>query len=155
MVPSSESSGSRAAVLCVDDDAVLLRQIARCLSPEFRVVTALDGATGLERLEQAGPFAVVIADLKLPGMSGSTFLAEVKTRAPDAARILITGLTRVAGIDEVVKSGQIFRFITKPCSIDELLDAGSGGRGSQPERRRETLSAGRSRKHARGPRAAT
>jgi DNA-binding NtrC family response regulator len=112
---------SRPAVLFVDDDAVLVRLLAQSLSTEFRVVTAHDGATGLRILEQAGPFAVVIADLKMPGMSGSTFLVEVRSRAPEIVRVLLTGCSHVVGAAEAVKTGQVFRFLTKPYSTEDLL----------------------------------
>ena len=93
------------------------------LSPEFRVIIAENGAAGLAQLEQSGPFAVVIADLMLPGMSGSTFLAEVRSRAPHVTRVMLTGCSQVAGAAETVKTGQVFRYITKPCSPEELLQA--------------------------------
>ena len=59
----------------------------------------------------------------LPGMSGSTFLAEVRSRAPQVTRVMLTGCSQVAGAAEAVKTGQVFRYITKPCSPEELLEA--------------------------------
>ena len=117
---AARSPVSPAQVLCVDDDPMLRALFVRVLSQEFHVVTAENGAIGLERLAQSGPFAVVIADLAMPGMSGSTFLSEVRHRAPDVVRVMLTGCATV-GAAEAVKTGQVFRFINKPCAPRELL----------------------------------
>ncbi len=103
MLPTVESpTHGRAAVLCVDDEVTLLDFFTRVLSPEFRVVLAHDGATALELLGGCGPFAVVVSDLSMPGMSGSTFLAEVRSRDPQTVRVMLSGCDHVGGATEVV-----------------------------------------------------
>src|SRR5205085_7656633 len=87
----------------------------------FEVVTAPSGPEGLEQIEHAGPFAVVIADLTMPGMSGSVFLSEVRLRAPATVRIMLTGCAQVVGADEAVRQGHVFRFVSKPCTPQALL----------------------------------
>jgi DNA-binding NtrC family response regulator len=128
------------AVLCVDDESVVLKLFARVLSPEFRVEVASDGRSGLELLETSGPFAVVIADLSMPGTSGSTFLAEVRHRTPKTIRVLITGCGHVGGAAESVAAGHVHYFLTKPCSQEELLrvvrDGAAQHRRLVAERRR-------------------
>jgi DNA-binding NtrC family response regulator len=84
-------------------------------------VTAQNGAAGLELLDRRGPFTVVIADLTMPGMSGSTFLAEVRIRAPEVVRVMLTGCSHLVGGAEAVKTGQVFRLVPKPCSPQDLL----------------------------------
>ena len=67
-------SDTRVAILCVDDDPRLLDGLSRALRQDFAVTTALSGAAGLEALLSSGPFAVVVADIRMPGMDGATFL---------------------------------------------------------------------------------
>lgn len=120
---SGPSPSDLATILCVDDDPDVLRVMVHALSREFQVVTAGDGAEALKQLDRSGPFAVVVADLNMPGMSGSTFLAEVRERAPETVRVMVTGCTHVVGAPQVTTDGTIFRFITKPFLPPELLEA--------------------------------
>jgi DNA-binding NtrC family response regulator len=120
--PDESSAFPRARILCVDDEAPIRRFLVRLLTPEFDVVTAKNGAAGLELLERAGPFAVVLSDLSMPGMSGSTFLAEVGIRAPATVRVMISGRPHVVGVAEAVETGHIFRFVSKPCPPARLVE---------------------------------
>ena len=109
------------AILCVEDDPAIRALLVRALSRSFEVAAAADGAAGLALLESSGPFAVVIADLVLPGMSGSTFLAEVRARTPRSVRILLSGSPRIGGMDQVVQEGLIYRFLAKPFSASAIV----------------------------------
>ncbi len=76
---------------------------------------------------EQGPFAVVVSDLKMPGMSGIEFLAQVRTREPDTVRILLTGNAELHTAIDAINEGQIFRFLTKPCSPETLAEALKAG----------------------------
>ena len=54
-------------------------------------------------------------------MNGATFLNEARQLAPDTTRILLTGYADVETAISAVNTGQVFRFLTKPCPTDELL----------------------------------
>ena len=78
-------------LLIVDDEPIILKALSRALTRRgFDVVTARDGAHALELLGRLAPHAV-ISDYSMPGMDGEALLAEVKVRAPDARRFLLTG----------------------------------------------------------------
>lgn len=114
-------------ILCVDDDANILASFQRNLRRQFNISVALGGEEGLQALKDKGPFAVVISDMKMPGMNGIQFLSKVKSQAPDAVRIMLTGNADVTTAVEAVNEGNIFRFLTKPCTLECLakaLDAG-------------------------------
>jgi CheY-like chemotaxis protein len=78
-------------VLCVDDQPEVLTAYRAFLGPKFRVTTAEGGGAALAGLAEQGPFAVVVADLHMPGMDGIRFLAAVRERYPDTLRVLLTG----------------------------------------------------------------
>lgn len=110
-------------VLCVDDEPVLLDILKRSLVPEFEVVTAKNGHAALEILGPSGPFAVVVSDLAMPGMSGGELLRHVQVAAPEVVSILLTGCSEVEAAATALNAGRVFRFVTKPCSPEKILQA--------------------------------
>jgi len=113
----------RPRVLFVDDEPAVLEALAANLRRTHEVVTANGGAAGLEYLRAQSDFAVVVSDMRMPKMDGTTFLALARDAAPDATRILLTGHTDLEAAIKVINHGQIFRFLTKPCSRDTLRSA--------------------------------
>jgi DNA-binding NtrC family response regulator len=113
-------SESRPMVLCVDDEARVVEGLALHLRKDYYVHTALGGEEGLTKLKELGGVAVVISDMRMPGMDGATFLKRVMRQYPDATRILLTGETGRDAAVQAVNEGQIFRFLTKPCPPEQL-----------------------------------
>ena len=110
-------------VLCVDDEPRVLEGLALNLRRHFQVITAAGAAEGVEAVTRGGPFAVVVSDMRMPGMDGATFLSRVRQLAPDTVRILLTGQADLDSAILAVNEGQIFRFLTKPCAPNLLLRA--------------------------------
>lgn len=110
-------------ILFVDDDANILHSFKRNLRKRFQIDTALGGEDGLRILAERGPFAVVISDMRMPGMDGTKFLSHVFETSPDTVRILLTGQADMNDAIAVVNEGQIFRFLTKPCPTEKLVPA--------------------------------
>jgi response regulator RpfG family c-di-GMP phosphodiesterase len=107
-------------ILCVDDDENILAAYQRQMRKQFQIETALGSEAGLQIISSGKSFAVVISDLRMPGMDGIEFLARVKQILPDAVRIMLTGNADLQAAIEAVNHGNIFRFLTKPCS-NEIL----------------------------------
>jgi len=120
MSGAQERSVNKTRVLCVDDEPQVLQGLALHLRQRFEVVSATSGAQGLELVASAGPFAVVLSDMRMPGMDGAAFLAKVRETAPDTVRMLLTGHAEVNAAIAAVNQGQIFRFLVKPCPPDQL-----------------------------------
>ena len=110
-------------ILFVDDNPNLLTSCERTLRRHFQVETAEGGEAGLVKLAGRGPYAVVVADRQMPGMDGIEFLGNVRKRAPDTIRIMLTGNADLEGAIRVVNEGNIFRFLTKPCAPEVLIRA--------------------------------
>jgi DNA-binding NtrC family response regulator len=110
-------------VLFVDDDRNLLRGYARLLGRRFAVTSACGGHEGLEVLRRQGPFAVVVADKRMPLMDGDSFFAQLEALAPKAVRIMLTGDSDQGTAEQAVKEGRIFRYLVKPCPHDLLVAA--------------------------------
>jgi len=110
-------------ILFVDDEASVLDGYRRILHQHFALSTALSGEEGLAAIQANGPYAVVISDMRMPGMNGSDFLAQVRRRAPDSVRMLLTGHADLDAAIDAVNRGNIFRFLTKPCDKPDLIEA--------------------------------
>jgi response regulator RpfG family c-di-GMP phosphodiesterase len=111
-------------VLCVDDEPRVLEGLRDSLRRSFDVHVAESGAAGLALLERdPDGYAVVISDMRMPGMSGAAFLSQARRVAPNAVRMLLTGHADLDAAIAAVNDGQLFRFLTKPCSREELLRA--------------------------------
>lgn len=110
-------------VLCVDDEPNLLRGIGLHLRRDYEVFGATNGNVALQLIQSKGPFAVVLSDYRMPGMNGATFLSEVKRLYPDTVRMMFTGHMDIKAAVEAINSGQIMRFLLKPCSPVEIKAA--------------------------------
>jgi DNA-binding NtrC family response regulator len=114
-------------ILFVDDESNILDAYKRQLKKQFPVETALGAEEGLNAITKKGPFAVIVSDLRMPGMDGNQFLAKVKEAAPESIRMMLTGYADFKTAMEAINSGSIFRLLTKPCAKETLADALSEG----------------------------
>ena len=110
-------------VLFVDDEPQVLEGIQRSLRKRVELQTAASGAEGLRLIAEQGPFALVISDMRMPGMSGAQFLAKVRELQPDIVRMILSGQSDMQATIDAVNQGHIFRFLSKPCAGDQLMSA--------------------------------
>jgi response regulator RpfG family c-di-GMP phosphodiesterase len=108
-------------ILFVDDDPNLLAALSRSLRKLFTFDTALGGAEALQKIDNSGPYAVVVADQTMPGMSGVEFLETVRDVAPDTVRLMLTGNADQKSAVDAVNRGSVFRFLNKPCPPEVLV----------------------------------
>jgi response regulator RpfG family c-di-GMP phosphodiesterase len=114
-------------VLLIDDDERVLHAYHRVLRRQFPLEVAMGGEQALQALEQHGPFAVIVADMRMPGMSGLDVLEEAVKLAPDAVRIMLTGNQDQKTAMDAVNRGHVFRFLSKPCETAQLAEAIQAG----------------------------
>lgn len=114
-------------ILFVDDEQSVLSGIERQLHDEYEVVTASSGPAGLKIIEERGPFAVVVSDMRMPEMDGAQFLASVRMKSPETERVLLTGHADIDAAIAAVNDGQIFRYLVKPCGREVLVEALEAG----------------------------
>ena len=114
-------------ILFVDDDPDVLAGFQRSLRKAFKLDTAVGGATALATMRGRSPYAVVVADMQMPGMNGVEFLMELEKMAPDTIRIMLTGNADQRTARDAVNQGHIFRFLTKPCPPEELVSVLQAG----------------------------
>lgn len=110
-------------ILLVDDELNVLIAYQRNLRSRFDLSIAESGEAGLAVINESGPFAVIVSDYNMPIMNGIEFLRNVKNLAPDSIRIMLTGQADLQSAINAVNEGNVFRFLTKPCSHELLLNS--------------------------------
>src|SRR6266550_5071010 len=107
-------------LLLVEDESALREAIAEQLSDRgYHVEQADSGEAALARLAEFA-FDVIISDLRLPGIDGSSLVQAAVERYPDIIAIVITGYGTVKDAVDAIKRGAR-DFVSKPFQIDELL----------------------------------
>ena len=108
-------------LLLVDDEPSILSALRRLLRPTgHTVLTATGGAEGLALLATQ-EVALVVSDMRMPGMDGAQFLEQVRQRWPDTMRLLLTGYADMSSTIDAINRGEIYRYIAKPWDDHELL----------------------------------
>lgn len=110
-------------ILCVDDDPNVLQAYQRALRKQFHIEPAFGGEEALQAVAEQGPYAVVVSDMRMPGMNGVELLAKVSEISPDTVRMMLTGNADQETALEAVNQGHIFRFMTKPCPPETFAKA--------------------------------
>ncbi len=110
----------RERILLVDDDSNVLDAYRRSLSREFLLETAIGSDQALPLIEKNGPYAVIVSDMRMPGMSGIQLLSAAKTTSPDTVRVILTGNADLQTAIDAINEGSIFRFLIKPCDREVM-----------------------------------
>lgn len=110
-------------ILLVDDEPHVLEGYRRQLRRHFVVETACGAQAALTALAQQGPFAVIVSDMRMPGIDGAELLKRVRVSAPMTVRLMLTGAADIITAMKAVNQGSIFRFLTKPCAPEALAEA--------------------------------
>jgi response regulator RpfG family c-di-GMP phosphodiesterase len=107
----------------VDDEPLVLEALRRQLRTRFDVTVANEPWEAMELVASKGPYAVVVSDLRMPGMDGVTLLSRIRGLSPDTVRVLLTGNADLEAAIGAVNEGNIFRFLSKPCPTATLVRA--------------------------------
>jgi DNA-binding NtrC family response regulator len=107
-------------VLIAEDEEITLKHLISTLQHEGYEVTGVsDGYDALEKIEKEN-FNVLIADIKMPGLSGIELLEKIKEKQLETEVIIITGYGSIGSAVDAMKKGA-YDYITKPFDLDEIL----------------------------------
>ncbi len=114
------TEGTKCRVLVVDDEASARSGLEKLLSQDgFIVDTAEDGAAALEIAAERPP-AVVVTDLKMPGMDGLSLLRKLREQDPHIPVIVVTAFGDVSSAVAAMRDGAD-DYLTKPVDVDALV----------------------------------
>jgi thioredoxin reductase (NADPH) len=127
------------AILALDDDVEVLRGVERDLrqryAEHYRVLRADSGSTALTALEglkkRNTPVALMLADQRMPQMTGVEFLGRAIGLFPDAKRVLLTAYADTEAAIRAINDAKIHHYLMKPWDppeehlypvLDDLLE---------------------------------
>lgn len=117
----SEGVTSQGRVLFVDDEPLIIMALQTLLrSAPYEVLVASSATEALALLAQA-PVDVVVSDMTMPDMSGTEFLAQVRTEYPKTTRVILTGHASLDDTIQAINQASPFRFLVKPCQPNDLM----------------------------------
>lgn len=107
-------------VLVVDDEDNILKSVHSLLRRDYRIITRDNGADALAYLRDAPSVAAVLADQRMPGMTGVELLHQAAVVRPQTTRVLFTAYTDLSVVIDAINRGDVFRYIGKPWEPGEL-----------------------------------
>jgi DNA-binding NtrC family response regulator len=117
-----EAAGPPLTILLVDDEPLVLRALKRSLAREgYRILDASDPTLALAVIAREN-VDVLITDIDMPKMSGVELVAQVRQQYPKVVRILLTGAATLGSALQAINEGEVFRYLTKPWDVAELLE---------------------------------
>ena len=122
----------RPCILLVDDEARQRDLLQAYLeSHGFVVRQAASGSAAIEILGEH-PVAMLISDIRMPGMTGLELIARIRPEHPTLPILLITAYADIRTAVNAMRDGAA-NFLEKPIDLDELLDSIRHALGLQPE----------------------
>ena len=106
-------------LLFVDDEQRVLNSMRIMFRRECELHLATSGQEALEIIKSRD-IDVIVADHRMPRMTGVEVLTQVRTLSPRTVRILLTGYADLDAVEGSINEGEVFRFLTKPCPPDQL-----------------------------------
>lgn len=130
-------------ILVVDDDAQVLsaveRDLKRNYSKKYRILGATSGRQALDTLEEVSAagqeVALLVADQRMPGMTGVEFLSASRQPFPEASRVLLTAYSDTEAAIAAINEAGVSHYLIKPWDppdeklfpvLDDLLDGWEG-----------------------------
>lgn len=109
-------------ILYIDDEENNLQAFKASFRRQYEIYTATSAADGLKILQSIN-VQVIIADQKMPNLTGVEFFKSITETFPDPIRILLTGYTDIEALADAINHGDVYRYITKPWNDLELHNA--------------------------------
>src|SRR5436190_22192620 len=110
---------TRHCLLIIDDEPDVCESVHDLLRREFRVLKANSAQEGY-RIMQEEEVHIVMSDQRMPQITGVELLAKVKSKYPQAVRMLFTGYADLESIIAAINQGHIYGFLKKPWKPEEL-----------------------------------
>jgi DNA-binding NtrC family response regulator len=111
----------RPRLLFVDDEQRVLNSMRIMFRRQFDLFLASHGAEALDIVRDKD-IDVIVADHRMPKMTGVEVLSKVRAMSPRTVRILLTGYADLDAVEGSINDSEVFRFLTKPCAPQQLRE---------------------------------
>ena len=120
----------RKAIICVDDEIIILESLREQLEKHFGDAYIYETAESaeeafeiLDELEEDGTeVAIIVCDWLMPGMKGDKFLLQIDLKYPRVVKVLLTGQADQDSVDTLEELADLFTLVPKPWNKDELIE---------------------------------
>ncbi|WP_202980271.1 EAL domain-containing protein [Marinobacter fonticola] len=117
---SIQDTAPQRTLLLLDDEQNILRSLTRLLRRDgYRILSTTDAREAFSLLAE-NDVQVIISDQRMPEISGTEFLSQVKDIYPDTIRIVLSGYTDLKSITDAINEGAIYKFLTKPWDDEQI-----------------------------------
>jgi len=114
-------AADRPRLLFVDDEQRVLNSMRIMFRRQFDLFLASAGAEALDIVRDKD-IDVIVADHRMPKMTGVEVLSKVRSLSPRTVRILLTGYADLDAVEGSINDSEVFRFLTKPCAPQQLRE---------------------------------
>ena len=121
MPAEAAQTSYRPRLLFVDDEQRVLNSMRIMFRRQFDLFLASHGAEALSIVKDKD-IDVIVADHRMPKMTGVEVLTQVRTMSPRTVRILLTGYADLDAVEGSINESEVFRFLTKPCAPKQLRE---------------------------------
>lgn len=108
-------------VLYVDDEIANLTSFRYCFEASFDILTASAPDEALALLQRE-PVGVLLADQRMPGMTGVELCQVVRERHPDIVRMIVTAYSDLSAVVGAINAGQVSRYLFKPWREEAMVE---------------------------------
>ena len=108
-------------VLFVDDEVNILNTLRRGLMDEDYYCLFANSAKEALELFDTQKIDVIVSDIRMPEMNGLDLLKIVSEKSPSTVKIVLSGYTQLPQVLATINQVDIFKFITKPWSLEDLI----------------------------------
>jgi DNA-binding NtrC family response regulator len=120
---------SNSAILCVDDEVMILESLREQLQRHFgdryfyEVAEGVDEAWQVigELYDEGIRILVIVSDWLMPGVKGDEFLIAVHNRYPDIVTVMLTGQADEAAVERVKAEANLYACLRKPWTEEDLV----------------------------------
>lgn len=121
----------RKAVICIDDEPIILQSLLEQLENHFGPEYYYEGAESaeeafeiIEDIEEEGrDIAFIVCDWLMPGMKGDEFLMKIDLKYPNVVKVLLTGQADAEAMYELKRETDLFGIVHKPWEKGEIVNA--------------------------------
>lgn len=121
---------TKQAIVCVDDEKVVLDSLQEQLENQFGDTILIEIAESAEEawevieelVEEGYEIVLVISDWLMPQTKGDKFLVDLHEEYPSALTIMLTGQADEEAVDNARQNANLYAYIKKPWKSEDLME---------------------------------
>jgi diguanylate cyclase (GGDEF)-like protein/PAS domain S-box-containing protein len=118
----ADTDGQQPTLLLLDDETNIIKALTRLLRRDGYRILSTTSIKEAFSLLASHDVQVIVSDQRMPEMSGTEFLSQVKDIHPNTVRIVLSGYTDLKSVTDAINEGAIYKFLTKPWDDQQIRE---------------------------------